>query len=119
MATWDDVLELGLALPEVQQSLSYGTPALKVRNKLMARQRESPTILVVRVDLAERPALLAAEPDRFYIVAHYDVHPWILVRLPKIGRRELREMLTDAWLLRASKALLEEHAERLTGELRH
>ena len=37
MATFDDVLRLGLELPEVVESTSYGTPALKVRKKGFCR----------------------------------------------------------------------------------
>ena len=29
--TWEDVLAVGLALPEMEASTSYGTPALKLR----------------------------------------------------------------------------------------
>ena len=48
MATWETVRELGLALPEVADGSSYGTPALKVRKKLFVRLRE-PGIAVVWV----------------------------------------------------------------------
>jgi len=37
---WDDVAAMGLELPEVEVSTSYGTPALKVRKKLIARLQE-------------------------------------------------------------------------------
>jgi hypothetical protein len=35
--TFDDVREIALAWPEVADGTSYGTPALKVRKKLLAR----------------------------------------------------------------------------------
>jgi hypothetical protein len=47
MATWRDVCELGLALPETEKSTSYRRPALKVAGKT-----------VVRVDEGEKPFLL-------------------------------------------------------------
>ena len=38
--TFDDVRKISLAWPEVEDGTSYGTPALKVRKKLLARLKE-------------------------------------------------------------------------------
>lgn len=38
--TFDDVRRISLAWPEVEDGTSYGTPALKVRKKLLARLKE-------------------------------------------------------------------------------
>jgi hypothetical protein len=35
--TFDDVRKISLAWPEVEDGTSYGTPALKVRKKLLVR----------------------------------------------------------------------------------
>lgn len=35
--TWADVVAIGLALPGAGISTSYGTPALRVRKKLLCR----------------------------------------------------------------------------------
>jgi hypothetical protein len=37
---FDDVRKISLAWPEVEDGTSYGTPALKVRKKLLVRLRE-------------------------------------------------------------------------------
>jgi hypothetical protein len=72
MAAWEDVVELGKTLPEVEESTSWGTPALKVRRKMIARLREDGKTLVVgcvpstRSDWWPRsaPAWKLAEADR-------------------------------------------------------
>jgi hypothetical protein len=38
---WDTVLQLARTLPEVEEGLSYGTPALRVRGKFLARLRKT------------------------------------------------------------------------------
>lgn len=38
--TFDTVRRLALALPGVEEGVSYGTPAFRVRGKLLARLRE-------------------------------------------------------------------------------
>ncbi|HEY5198468.1 MAG TPA: MmcQ/YjbR family DNA-binding protein [Solirubrobacteraceae bacterium] len=105
MIDWTRVLELAGTLPEVEPGYSYGTPALKLRNKLIARLREDGETLVVRADVDEREALIAAAPEKFFLTPHYQPHPWVLVRLSRVEPDELRELLTDAWLLRAPKRL--------------
>jgi hypothetical protein len=105
MIDWRRVVELAEGLPEVQPGYSYGTPALKLRNKLIARLREDGQTLVVRADIDERDVLIAAAPEKFFLTPHYQAHPWVLVRLGRVDADELRELLTDAWRLRAPKRL--------------
>jgi hypothetical protein len=108
MAEWDTVRELGLALPSVEESTSYGTPALKVAGKMFVRLRpelDGP-VLVVRTDPMERDFLLQAQPDTYFVTPHYDGYPYVLVRLDRIGADELREALTESWLFTAPKRLV-------------
>lgn len=107
MATWEDVVEIGRRFPEVEVGTSYGTPALRVRGKSMCRLRTDPDALVVRVlDLADREALLQGKPRIYFTTPHYDGYPYVLVRLGRIGRRELAELIEDAWRIRAPKRLV-------------
>ena len=99
--SYAQVCELALKLPEVEEGTSYGTPALKVRGKLMARLKEDGETLVLRTTHADRDRLLAAAPNLFYLTDHYVKYPWILVRLPRIERPFLRELIAEAWRLAA------------------
>ena len=45
--TFDDIRKLALAWPEVEDGTSYGTPALKVRKKLLVRLKEDGDSLVM------------------------------------------------------------------------
>ena len=111
VATPDDVRELALALPATTEKPSYGTPGFRVRDRLFARLHQDGESLVVRVDLDEREALAAAEPEKFFWTAHYDKYPWIQVRLAAIDREELGEVLRDAWRRRAPVAVLRRAGE--------
>ena len=86
---------------------SYGTPALRVKGKGMCRLRTDPDALVVRVlDLADREALLRGNPRVYFSTPHYDGYPYVLVRLDRVSRKELAELLEDAWRIRAPKRLV-------------
>ena len=105
--TWAEVVALAGRLPGVVQSTSYGTPALKVRGKLMGRLRTDPDALVLRVaDLGEREALLQGEPATFFTTPHYDGYPMVLVRLDVVDPDQLAELIEDAWRTQAPKPLV-------------
>ena len=107
MITEDDVRQIALSLPETTEKPSYGTPGFRVKDKLFARIREEGDVLVVWTgDVAEKEALIAAEPDKFFTTPHYDGHPTVLVRFAAVGVDELEELLTESWRLRAPKRLL-------------
>lgn len=113
MVTWDEVLALGAALPEVVESTSYGTPALKVRGKLMVRLRsEAEGHLVVMCQMDEKEAMLASGDPAFTTTPHYDGYPSILVDLTKIHPDQLGELIEEAWRIKAPARL---RAEREGG----
>jgi hypothetical protein len=108
--TWDDVVEIGTRFPGVEPATSYGTPSLKASGKFMCRLRTDPDALVVRVlDLGDREALLQGRPDVFSTTPHYDGYPYVLVRLGKVGRSQLAELIEDAWRIRAPKRVVSEY----------
>ena len=104
--TWEDVLAVARELPEIEETTSYGRPALKVRGKLVAALRTNPDALVVRCDLDEKPLLLEARPDILFETPHYHGWGYMLVRLDA-SLEDAREFLTDSWLLAAPKRLAE------------
>jgi hypothetical protein len=110
MPDWDDVVKEGSRLPGVAVTTSYGTPALKVRDKLICRLRTNPDALVVRViDMEDRDALVRGNPGAFFITPHYQEVPYVLVRLEAVDPGELGELVEDAWRTHAPKRLQAEH----------
>jgi hypothetical protein len=95
--TWATVRDLALALPGTEESTSYRTPAMKVRGKLIARLKEDGETIVVPMGLDERAVRIEADPDVFFVTEHYAPWPYVLVRLAKVTRTDLRELLQDAW----------------------
>jgi hypothetical protein len=114
MATEDDVRRIALSLPETIEKPWFGTPGFRVKDKGFLRIRsESEGGLVVWVsDLGEKEALLASEPDKFFTTPHYDGHPTVLVNLPAIDVDELRELITESWLIRALKRVRQSYEDQ-------
>ena len=114
MPTWEDVVEIGMRFPRVEETTSYGTPALKVKSRGgICRMRTDPDALVLRViDMEEREALLQGDPATFFTIPHYDGYPYVLVHLDRVDRQELVELLEEAWRVRASKRSIAEFEAR-------
>jgi hypothetical protein len=105
--TFDDVRKIALAWPEVEDGTSYGTPALKVRKKLLARLREDGDSLVMPgVPLDEREMLVESQPKVFYFTDHYKDYPMVLIRLSKAKRATVESLLLRNWRALASKAVV-------------
>jgi hypothetical protein len=104
--TWDDVVSLAQALPDVEVGSAYGTPALRVRGRFLARVREDGETLAIRCDIDERPFLVEKQPELF-VTPHYEDYPMVLVALPVADRELVRELVEDAWAERAPKRLVE------------
>jgi hypothetical protein len=97
--TFQDVLKIASSIGKVEESTSYGTPALKVGGKLLARLREGGDSLVVGTTFEEREEMMAADPETYYITDHYLRYPWVLVRLSRVHPDALRDLLGRAWRL--------------------
>jgi hypothetical protein len=110
--TFAGVRRLALALPEVEEGLSYGTPAFRVKGKLLARLREDGETLVLKVEMGECDLLMQANPATFFTTDHYRNYPSVLIRLPKVRVSELRELLWDSWRFCAPKRLAAAHPPR-------
>lgn len=95
--TYDTVRRLALALPNVEEGTSYGTPALKVKGSLMVRLREDLDSLVIKMPLDQREELMAADPETYYITDHYRDYPWMLVRLSNVRMDAIADLLQIAY----------------------
>ena len=94
--TYDAVKGIALALPDVVESTSYGTPALKVRGQLMMRLKEDNETVVVRTTWEERERLLVLHPEVFYLTDHYRAYPWVLMRLATATTDIVARAMADA-----------------------
>jgi hypothetical protein len=94
---FDVVRQIGFTFPNVVEGTMYGSPALKVRGKLLAcvpvNKSAEPNCAAFRIDFEQRAALIEANPEIYYITDHYADHPIVLVRLSRIGPDRLRHLL--------------------------
>ena len=98
--TFDDVRAIGVTLPGVEVSTSYGSPSLKVGGKMFVciavHKSAEPNTLAVLMDFVQRDALLEEEPGTYYLKDHYVGYPCILVRLSRVHPDALRDLVRGA-----------------------
>lgn len=125
MAGWDDVARLALALPETvedrgtwrvrKKGFVWERPLRKADLEALGSSAPSGPILGARLaDVGEKDALIASNPQVYFTTPHFDGYPAILVQLENIAEDELRELITDAWLVQAPKRLAKQYLDGAT-----
>jgi hypothetical protein len=121
MVTFDEVARLALELPEVTEGERHGHRTWFVKRKAFAWERpfnkadikrfgdetppEGPILAVSVADLGDKEAVLAANPDAFFDIEHFKGYAAVLIQLPAVSRKALKDALVDAWLTAAPTAL--------------
>src|SRR5690349_17309465 len=111
MADAEDVRRLALGLPEVEEIDSDGFDfrvggkgfVWSYPERLPGKPRVLRTDIAVLYvgDEAEKQALLLGEPDLFFTTPGYDGFPLVMLWLDRVDAERLRELITDAWHMRA------------------
>ena len=95
------VIAIGRTLPGVEVTTTWGAPALKVRGKMFAcvaiNKSAETGSMVVRMDVAQRDALIEEDPAVYYLTDHYVDYSCVLVRLSRVSPDALRDLVEGAY----------------------
>jgi hypothetical protein len=98
--TFAAVRSLGLKLPNTEEATAWGSPCLKVNGHMFCvvaiNKSAEPNSLGLSCDFADRDALIAEQPDVYYTASHYENYPCVLVRLSRVKRDALDDLLRMA-----------------------
>jgi hypothetical protein len=108
MPTWKTVQKIARTLPETTEGPQYDKSSFRVGGKAFLIGGDDETFSIIT---DEREALLHSSPDIYESIPHHVGTSWVVVRLAHISEVELREIMTDAWRIRAPKRLIKANPE--------
>ena len=106
MVTAQDVRAVALSLPRTEEHLIRDYVKFRVGKIVYATISPDETIMGFAFPREERAAMIAADPERFFLDRPSDQRfNWIDVRMARIDRAEMREFVIEAWRMVVPKFL--------------
>ena len=121
MVSLEQAGTLAAAMPEATEGSHFGNRTWFVGKKSFAWERPfskadlkrfgdttppSGPIIAVRVaDLMEKEAILGVSHKGVFTISHFDGYAALLIQLNTVSKKVLQELIVDAWLSAAPKAL--------------
>jgi hypothetical protein len=98
--SFETVRRIAATLDGVEEGVAWGVPALKRHGRLLAcmasNKAAEPNTLVVVISFDQRDAMIEDDPETYYLKPHYEGYPSVLVRLSRIDRTALTDLLQAA-----------------------
>ena len=106
MISADEVRQLALSLPGVEERETWGHPTFRVRDKIFATLSPSGQHAGIKSSLDQQNILTMADPETFTIADYTGRYGWCTVLLESVDPVMMRDLVIDAWRRTASKRLI-------------
>ena len=107
MTTFDDVRRLALALPEVEERLTWDTDiTFRVRDRIFAIGGEGATAVSIKASPERQSELVDLDPETFRPSAYVGRFGWVTAELERVSIELLDDLLREAWRRTAPKRLV-------------
>ena len=100
------VRRFALSLPEAEERETWDTATFRVRAKIFTMFDERERHLWIKSVFDEQQALIAENPEAFFVPSYVGSKGWVGVVVAKADRREVEELITEAWRMTAPKRLV-------------
>ena len=107
MPTFDDVRAICLALPAVEEVLTWGADVtFRVNARIFAIGGEGADSVSIKATPEVQADLIALDGETFSKSAYTGRFGWTTVRLDRVAEPHLRDLLTAAWRRTAPRRLI-------------
>ena len=99
-----------LELPETMEKLSHGEPTFFVKKRVFAmcsinHHNDGHIAVTVPAAIGIQAMLIEAEPKKYYRPPYVGGAGWVGIELPRVGEKELKMHLREAWKLIAPEKI--------------
>lgn len=108
-----DVVDLADQLPDVTRFDNGRYWRIAVSDRTFGYIWEPTATVGLKQTIAEQLALVAERPETFEVQFTSGGYGWVVVKLNRIERDELAELIFEAWRLTAPAPLIDRRADRL------
>lgn len=105
-ADFEPIKNIALTFPGAEESVSYGTPSIKVNGKFMCRINGD--FIPIRLSFELRDEWLARYPEVFHLPDHYKNYPAICMWVNTCNKKLLSEIVELSWKSLATKKQIAE-----------
>jgi hypothetical protein len=111
--TAEDVRDIALSLPRAYEAWVREHRKFRVGQIVFASVSPDETLLGFGFPREEREALVSSEPEKFLLPRASDMrYQWVVARMEALDIDELRELITDAWVMCVPKSIAAAHLGR-------
>jgi hypothetical protein len=98
LVTIDDVRKLAQKLPRSYEALVGGRVKFRVGRIVYLSFSRDETVMGFAFPKEERDWLIGGSPEKFMQPSRGDLrYNWVLARLAELDKREMQELVVDAW----------------------
>ena len=111
--TIDDVRAVAAKLPRSYEVRVGGRVKFRVGRIVYVSFSRDETVMGFAFPKEEREWLIGGSPDKFMRPSPSDMrYHWVLARLAALGRKEMRELVEDAWRMVVPKSVAVAYGDR-------
>jgi hypothetical protein len=108
LVTVDDVRQLALTLPRSYEALVGGRVKFRVGRIVYLSFSRDGTVMGFAFPKEERDWLIGGSPQKFMQPTRGDLrYNWVLARLAQLDKKEMEELVVDAWRMVVPRRLVE------------
>jgi hypothetical protein len=112
VVTADQIRRLARTLPRTEEALVRESVKFRVRKIVYLAISPDEESMGFGFPKEERAALVAAEPDKFFLPVPSDLRfNWVRARLAALDEEEMRELVVEAWRMVVPKRVAAEHLD--------
>ena len=106
MATFDDVRAIAMALPEVEEILTWETDVtFRVKRKMFVVGADGSDSVSIKATPMMQADLIDQDPETFRSAAYVGRYGWVTANLERIDDDLLHSLILEAWRMTAPKRL--------------